>query len=152
MARVQIYPAEVQRLRQDLAFGLLNFGLAALEGALKRQAVVRGGHRSFMTGPKTKAGTPRVGGTLRRSMHAVVYLDGQPLLPKADENGQSTPDYPAGSGIVLYAGTNSGYGLYVDQGTSRMRARPMVIPAFLETKDEAPALIAAGMARRRGRG
>jgi len=147
MVTVKLNEAGFRQLEEDVAYGLLNYGLR-LEGALKGQAVVMGGHRSRNTVP-TKAGTPRVGGTLRRSMHAVVYLNGQQLARRSLPGEPPPPNYPTRARIQLYAGTNSGYGLYVDQGTSRMAARPMLIPAFLETKDQLEADMAAGVRRHR---
>ncbi len=55
--------------------------------AWKRDAVVRGRHRSFNT-ILTKAGTPAVGGTFRRSIHTAAYLDGMRIGGEtSDGNG-----------------------------------------------------------------
>jgi murein DD-endopeptidase MepM/ murein hydrolase activator NlpD len=141
--RIVRHPAAIKAAREAAAYGLLNFG-HAVEAAWKRDAVVRGGHRSFKT-DLTKAGTPRVGGTFRRSIHTAAYLDGTRIGGgTADANGQATPDYAAGSGMVVFVGSNSGYGAYVELGTVKMPARPAAVPALLATKVQAPALIAAG--------
>ena len=147
--RVVVNPKAMQAVREAVAYGLLNFAFA-VEGAWKKDAVVRGGHRSFMTGPKTKAGTARIGGTLRRSIHTVCYLDGKRIgagTADARNSGKdgktakdvtetgipnTVPDYPApGKGIVAYIGSNSGYGAFVELGTSKMAARPAAVPALL---------------------
>ena len=157
-SRVVMYPAGIKAAREAAAYGMLNFGFA-VEGEWKRDAVVRGGHRSFMTGPKTKEGTPRVGGTFRRSIHTVAYFDGKRIGAGAaldhnsgqDENHEPVPSYVPGSGIIVYVGSNSGYGLYVELGTWKMAARPAAVPALLRLKGEAQALISAGAQRHLGR-
>ncbi len=115
--------AGIKAAREAGAYGLLNFGFA-VEGAWKADAVVRGGHRSFMT-DLTKAGTPRVGGTFRRSIHTAAYLDGQRIGGEmADENGEAPPNYPAGKGMVVYVGSNCGYGGPSSSGPPRCRPGP----------------------------
>ena len=141
-------PRELARLREAVAYGMLNLG-HAIETDAKRETVVRGGHRSFNTDLKAD-GTPRVGGTLRRSVHTAAYLDGRQIAVAADENGNATPDYAPGTGIMVFVGTNSGYGFWVDQGTSKMPARPALVPALLKNKGDAPALIGAGARRKLG--
>ena len=69
--------AGITAAREAGAYGLLNFGFA-VEGAWKADAVVRGGHRSFMT-DLTKSGTPRVGGTFRRSIHTAASGGSAPV-------------------------------------------------------------------------
>ena len=155
-SRVVMDPAGVKAAREAAAYGLLNFGFA-VEGAWKSDAVVRGGHRSFKT-DLTKAGTPRVGGTFRRSIHTVAYIDGVRIgagtasSPNSgqDENHEPVPDYVPGSGIVAYVGSNSGYGAFVELGTSKMAARPAAVPALLRLKDQAPALMRAGAQKHLG--
>ena len=148
--RIVRHPAAIKLAREATAYGLLNFGYA-VEAATKRDAVVRGGHRSFMTGPKTKAGTARIGGTLRRSYHTAAFLDGTRIGGEpTDENGNAPPEYPAGSGMLVVVGSNSGYGGWVERGTHnkdgsvKMAARPTLVPALLGLKAQAPTLIAAG--------
>ena len=156
--RVVRHPAAIKAAREAAAYGLLNAGFA-VETAAKRDAVVRGGHRSFMTGPKTKAGTARIGGTLRRSYHTAAYLDGVQIgagtaaarTSGVDENGEALPAYPTESGMVVFVGSNSGYGAFVDLGTANMPARPTLPPALMATKGQFPALIAAGARRHLGR-
>ena len=156
-SRVVMDPAGVKAAREAAAYGLLNFGFA-VEGAWKSDAVVRGGHRSFKT-DLTKAGTPRVGGTFRRSIHTVAYIDGVRIgagtasSPNSgqDENHEPVPDYVPPSGIAVFVGSNSGYGAYVELGTYKMVDRPAAVPALLRLRDEAPALIAAGARKHTGR-
>ena len=143
MSGFRVRPRELGRLREGIAYGMANYG-HALEGRAKANAPVRGGHRSYNPdGP--------VGGTLRRSIHSVAYLDGRPIGGSAvDENGQVPEPYAGADGIVVFVGTNSGYGAYVHEGTELMPARPFLTEAFMETRGEAPALIAAGARRRLG--
>ena len=156
-SRVVINPAGIKAAREAAAYGLLNFGFA-VETAWKADAVVRGGHRSFNT-DLTKAGTPRVGGTFRRSIHTAGYLDGVRIgagtasSPNSgeDENHAPVPSYAAGSGIVVCVGSNSGYGLFVELGTYKMAARPAGGPALLRLKGQAQSLVAAGAQRHMGR-
>jgi hypothetical protein len=137
MSGVVFRPAGVQQLHEAVAYGMLNYGYA-IEADSKANAVVRGGHRSFApNGP--------VGGNLRRSYHAVVYVDGVRLgSDSTDENGRPFPAYAPGSGIWLYVGTNAGYGFWVEAGTRVMDARPTLVPAMLKNRAAAPQLIAAG--------
>lgn len=140
--KVVVNAQGVKSFRRALAFGMLNFCFA-FEGAAKKHSPVAGGHRSFNPdGP--------VGGTLRRSVHTVVLLDGQRIGgDEADDNGESLPSYP-GDGIVGIIGTNSGYGEWVHNGTSKMPARPFISEALAEVADEAPELILAGVRRHLG--
>ncbi len=100
----------------------------------------------------TKAGTVRVGGTLRRGWHVVVYLDGK-LLPGSrtlTENGEPVPDYPSGgspAGIVGVIGNNVAYSGFVDQGTWKMPARPMLLPAARDMGIAAHTVFMAGFTR-----
>lgn len=131
-------------LRMAAGTGLLNTLLYG-EERIKANSVVRGGNRSFLTGSHlggplnitdvagTRRAKPRIGGTLRRSWHAIVFVNGQaiPGSRTIDENGKpAPPDYPrtAPGGIVGIIGSNSGYGGWVDQGTGKMPARPMIWP------------------------
>lgn len=151
--RIVRHPAALRAAREAIAHGLLNFG-HAVERDWKADAVVRGGHRSFMTGPRTKAGTPRIGGTFRRSIHTVAYLDGARLGASAasDENGTALPSYAPGAGMAVVVGSNSGYGAYVELGTARMPARPAAVPALQKNRGAAVELIRAGARRHLGEG
>jgi HK97 gp10 family phage protein len=142
MADVTIFEPGMNRLKLALGYGMLN-AMHFCETRAKAEAPVRGGYRSF------RPGTSPIGGTLRRSIHSVVYVDGRPLIGsgQTDDNGNAVPDYAPGRGIVGFCGTNSGYGYFVEAGTVRMRARPFLGPAFDQTVAAAPALIAAGARR-----
>lgn len=137
MSGVTFRAEGVERLREAIAYGMLNLGLA-IENDAKADAVVRGGHRSFApNGP--------VGGNLRRSYHAVAFLDGRQIGgDRTDENKRPVPQYSPGRGIRVFIGTNAGYGAYVELGTSRMAARPTLVPALLKNRARATQLIGAG--------
>lgn len=136
--RFEVNAAAMRQVDVAFAHGLLNVGYA-IERDAKREAPVRGGHRSFAPdGP--------VGGTLRRSIHTAAFLDGERIGGSGnDENGEPEADYPAGSGAQVFVGTNVGYGRYVELGTVKMPARPFLTPALLARRQDAPQLIAAGM-------
>lgn len=137
-ARVVLRRGAQGELERAAGFGLLNY-LHHLEGAAKDNAPVRGGRRSFAPdGP--------VGGTLLRSIHSVVYLDGRRLTGDAqDENKQALPDYVAGRGVAGFVGSNSQYGGFVHNGTVKMPARPFLTEALAETQGDAPGLFRDGM-------
>ncbi len=52
--------------------------------------------------------------------------------------------------MTVFVGSNSGYGAFIELGTSKMPARPAAVPALLATRDQAPTLIAAGARKRVG--
>lgn len=148
--RIVRNPLALLQATEASAYGVLNL-LFAIERQVKSVSVVMGGNRSRNT-IKTKAGTPRVGGTLRRSWHAVVYLNGQtiPGSHTVDENGKPAPGYQPDAALQGFVGSNSGYGGYVDQGTVHMTGRPMLQPSVNVVMPEADALIAAGAATHGG--
>jgi hypothetical protein len=87
-----------------------------------------------------------VGGTFRRSILSVAYLDGQPLNRPNDDNGQAPPAYQGfAAKCGVFIGSNCGYGLFVEAGTNKMAARPALIPAINKNKEQGPKLVAAGM-------
>lgn len=159
-AKVEINAAEMARFRRAVGLGMLNFAHAVEAGA-KREAPVRGGYRSFLTTKRTKAGargdvpigpdngSVLIGGTLRRSIHSVAYVDGAPVSGSAssDENGKGIPDYVPGKGIVAVIGTNCDYGAYVEIGTTKMAARPFLGPSFDTEAERLELLVRAGMKR-----
>jgi hypothetical protein len=152
-------PSGKADIRNATASGMLNVLLYG-EERVKAVSVVRGGNRSFLTGshlggplgitedPKLTASRAKatVGGTLRRSWHAIVFVDGRvfPGSRTIDENGKGLPNYPRGSVVVGWIGSNSGYGEWVDQGTSKMPARPMLIPSIQQMIGAAANLFRAG--------
>jgi hypothetical protein len=131
-------PPARRQLVRALGYGLLNFGFA-LETAMKARTPVHGAFRSFVPGAKP------IGGTLRRSEHTAAYVDGERISPRAtDDNDRPLPDYVPGTGAIVFVGTNSGYGLWVARGTSKMAARPFDQEALAEVGPRAGALVAAG--------
>ena len=143
MAKVKTYDARLKVFRAAAGLGVLNFAHAVEAGA-KREAPVRGGYRSFLTTKRTKAGargdiavganngSVLIGGTLRRSIHSAVWVDGRAVkgAKNKDENGNVIPDYAPKRGILAVVGTNSSYGAYVEIGTTRMGARPFLGPSW----------------------
>ena len=149
-------------MRHELALGMLNVALFA-QATAQQSMGNAGGPVPHQSSPP--GGPPEVQtGNLRRSLHAVAYLDGQLVGGSGtDSNGKAVPDYAseAGSGIVAIAGTNCGYGLWVEIGTSGkpngltsletgepmltggMAARPSLAPAAAEAQSRAGELIAA---------
>jgi hypothetical protein len=158
--RVDVNEAEMARFRRAVGLGMLNFAHAVEAGA-KREAPVRGGYRSFLTTKRTKAGASGavaigadngsvlIGGTLRRSIHSVVYVDGKPVSGsgQADENGKTVPDYAPEKGILAVVGTNCEYGAYVEIGTVKMASRPFLGPSFDAETGRLETLVRAGMKR-----
>jgi len=151
-------PGGQRDLRLGVAYGLLEAGYYG-EDRMKADAPVRGGHRSFLTGahlagplnvsdfPGTRRAKVTVGGTLRRSIHAIVYLDGVPIpgSRRVDENQVPIPNYAtSGAHVILVLGTNSGYGGWVDGGTAKMPARPFTMPAVAQMSKALGSLMRSG--------
>ena len=136
--RIISHPDQEKRVKHAMAAGMGNFG-RAVETDWKRDAVVAGGHRS------TNPDGP-VGGTFRRSILSVAYLDGQPLDRPSDDNGQAAPAYQGHAAECgVFIGSNCGYGLFVEAGTNKMAARPALIPAIHKNQEQGPKLDEAGM-------
>lgn len=136
-------PDAFRRLRRAIGHGMLAVGFV-WETAAKRHTPVRGGYRSFQPdGP--------VGGTLRRSVHTVAYVDGERISPRpTDDNGQALPDYVPGEGIAVFVGTNSGYGGYVHNGTAKMPARPFLEEGLADVRPVLGRTLAAGTRKAMG--
>lgn len=129
----------MKQLRRICAKGL---HLVVLDGETeaKREAPVHGAYRSFEPGKKP------IGGTLRASIHSVVFMDGQQIGVSPGEGIASVPtaDERGGPGeIVGYVGTNCGYGLFVETGTVKMQGRPFVVPGLEVAAGRAAETIAA---------
>lgn len=140
----RIRPEARTVLVDALGYGLLNFGLAFETGA-KAKTPVRGGFRSFQPdGP--------VGGTLRRSIHTIAFAGGREVGRHVDPDANpELPDYvPTDKDAVVFIGTNSGYGRWVHDGTSRMPARPFFDEELSEIRAQAGAFVAAGSRKRLG--
>jgi hypothetical protein len=130
-------PAGVAEMDAAIARGILNL-VQYIEAQAKQRFQDVGGP---LPRPSSAPGESPVvqTGNLRRSLHSVVIWSGGTL------GGGEGADYPAISGsIVGYVGTNAGYGLYVEAGTSRMAARPFLTPAAGDGMAKAASLIAAG--------
>lgn len=129
----------MRELRDRLSLGLLAV-MQDAELEAKRETPVRGQYRSF-----APYGTP-VGGTLARSVHSAVFMDGRQIYTSAA--GAPNPEMVAvGSAIVGYVGTNSTYGAYVELGTRKMQARPFLEPGLRKALDRAPATFTRAMGR-----
>jgi hypothetical protein len=127
-------------LRDRLALGLLAVVQDA-ENEAKREAPVRGAYRSFVPGQ------PPIGGTLRRSVHSAVYVDGRLTRTTSTQGGPMPEMVGLGGKIVGYVGTNVGYGAYVELGTRRMQARPFLGPGLDAAMGRAPTTFARAMGR-----
>lgn len=134
----------MRELETDLAFGLYGVALVA-ETEAKREAPVRGGYRSF------RPGTSPIGGTLRRSIHAVGFDPSGAKVGEDNPSGLPLPgDYaPVAGRATCFVGTNSGYGVFVELGTVKMPARPFVLPGLDSSMANAAGTIASVVARRR---
>lgn len=118
--------------RRRLARGTAAVVLDA-ETEAKRETPVHGGYRSFRPGEKP------IGGTLRRSVHSAVFLDGTLAFSHAEDGKPPLGDETGLPGrIVGYVGTNSGYGSFVELGTSKMPARPFLTPGLAIATSRAP--------------
>jgi hypothetical protein len=137
-------PGARARLVDALGFGLLNLGFA-IETAAKGHTPVRGGFRSFAPdgSDRRHAAALRAHDRLRRSTRDRHHLD-------ADAERQQLPDYVPAQGAVVFVGTNSGYGRWVDQGTSKMPPRPFLEEGLADVKPRLPELVSAGARARLG--
>lgn len=155
-ATVKVHEDEYSRFLTAVGFGLMNFG-HAVESDAKADAPVRGGHRSFLTSKRTKAGargdvaigsnngSVLIGGTLRRSIHTAAFANGEQIGTSSDENGRGIPVYTVSGKAAVVIGTNCDYGAYVEIGTTRMEARPFLGPAFDANLGRLASLVRAGM-------
>lgn len=140
-----INQAGYQAMRRSLARGLLNVAFFAQA----RTQSSMGNHGGPVPHEPSAPGDPPEvqTGNLRRSIHAVGYLDGAVIGgDSADGNGQPIPDYAGeipDDGMGAIVGTNTGYGLFVETGTSLMAARPSLAPAAAAAQAQAGQLIEA---------
>lgn len=143
VVRIVPNPGGLRAFRTDLAYAHAAVMLDA-ETEAKRETPVHGGYRSFRPGEKP------IGGTLRRSVHSAVFLDGRVLFEHHEDGKRLLPDENgSGAGIVGYVGTNSGYGLFVDGGTAKMPARPFLVPGLEVAAKRAAGTIKRAFGRRR---
>jgi HK97 gp10 family phage protein len=120
-------PKGMAQLKVQLAYGLLNVGLA-VEAAAKRRS-------------------PVLTGNLRRSVHTAAFSEGKRIYGATDENGHPIPDYVAPKGAITIVGTNCGYGVFQELGTRYMHAQPYLGPGLNDVRGEAQMLIKAGMSK-----
>lgn len=148
-SRVVIDERRYQQFRKGLASGLFH-ALSYIDGEAKAITPVHGDpgqggdFSTFVPGEKP------IGGTLRRSIHTVIYIDGRRVFgDSADENGKGVPsDYPVGRGIEGFVGTNIEYAIFVHDGTVKMQPpRPFLGWAWVENEGRMPGLIAQGYAK-----
>lgn len=118
------------------------------ETEAKREAPVRGGYRSFRPGEKP------IGGTLRRSIHSVTYgVDGSTVgISREGAGAIAADETPVPGQITSFVGTNTGYGIFVELGTSKMPARAFLAPAADIALGRAPTTMEKAISRVRRRG
>lgn len=137
----KVNEAELKALYRALGFGMLNYGFA-VEASAKQ---------SFLSSPPSVPGGPPAvrTGNLRRSIHTAAYVFGEQI----GSSSADVPPYGAGRDeIVVFVGTNVGYGLFVELGTIYMAARPFLVPAHMAHQGDVLGLIAAGAKAHYSRG
>lgn len=112
---------EISQMEEALGYGMLNLG--------------------FHIEERAKANVPVRTGNLRRSIHTVAFANGHRI---GSSEGELPAELGALRGIGVVVGTNTGYGLYVELGTVRMRARPYLTPAAQDGLANAIHLISEG--------
>lgn len=142
VVRFRVRPGAREELRRATAMGLHNFGGAVMAASMgltpvHGDASQGGPFATFVPGARP------IGGTLRRSHYIATFIDG---IQVAGTRIEVPPDVPA-KGVVTMIGTSAGYGFWVHQGTSKMPGRPHLTTALVQTRDQAPALMAAGTRR-----
>lgn len=85
----------------------------------------------------------------RRALEAIgIFVRGEAQVraPVDTGNLRDSIDYRVGTGRVVI-GTNVEYALYVEKGTSKMRAQPYLTPALEENKQRIQELAAEYLGR-----
>lgn len=141
------------QFRNAIAAGFFYAG-GQIEAASKAITPVHGDgsqggkYATFVPGAKP------IGGSLRRSQHTVVYMDGRRLYGEpTDDNQNAIPRYEveARKGIEAFVGTNIDYAAAVHDGTPTMKpARPFLLDAWNEGRDKVPENVALGFRRSKG--
>lgn len=136
---------DYERMMEALGFGMLNLGLF-VEARSKARFQDIGGP---LPRPHSKPGEGPVvqTGNLRRSIHTVGFVEGKRI---GDPSGDLPPELGSAQGIGVIVGTNTGYGAFLELGTSRMAARPFLAPAANEGLSQAGQLISQGARRHLG--
>jgi len=146
-ARVVIDRPQWQVFRQALVAGVVNI-VGAIDGEAKALTPVYGDPNRGGEFKSRAPGAKPLGGTLARSIHHVVYLDGHRLFGGgSDENGESLPSYSTRRGIEGFVGTNVYYAVFVHDGTVKMVERPFLATARRNVEPQIVALFAAGFQR-----
>jgi len=147
---VEIDEKQWQLFRKAIARG---FFLAAsfVEGEAKALTPVYGDPDQGGIYKTRAPGSKPIGGTLRRSIHTVVYIDGARQFAGSaqqnsgsDQNREAVPKYSTGRGIEAFVGTNVFYALFVHDGTVKMTERPFLRTAFDNSSDQLVRYIAEG--------
>ena len=133
---------EYDLMIQALGFGMLNLGLFAEAKAKARFQDIGGPLPRPASAPG--AGPVVQTGNLRRSIHTVAFAKGKRI---GSSTGDLPPELSSTAGIGVVVGTNTGYGTFVELGTSRMAARPYLAPGAQEALAQAGALISQGARR-----
>ena len=138
---------EYAHMLEALGYGMLNLGLFTEAKAKDRFQDIGGPLPRPASSPG--AGPVVQTGNLRRGIHTVAFANGKRL---GSSELKLPPEVASISGIGTVVGTNTGYGGYVELGTSRMAARPYLLPAGKEAQAQAGALIGQGARRHFGSG
>lgn len=149
-AEVVIDEAQWSLFRKAIARGLFLAG-TFIEGEAKLLTPVHGDPDGGGIYKSRAPGEKPIGGTLRRSIHTVVYIDGQRQFAGTagqntgtDQNSETVPSYSTGRGIEAFVGTNVFYALFVHDGTVKMVERPFLGTAFNNSKDKLVPYLAEG--------
>lgn len=146
MSRFEWNEGAWQQVRRAAAMGLLN-ACHAIEAKSKSITPVHGDPTQGGIYSTFTPGARPIGGTLRRSQHSAVYVDGIKIAGATnDENGTLVPEYIPRKGIAGFVGTNVFYALFVHDGTVKMDARPFLATAVAELEPDIPGYVASGMA------
>jgi hypothetical protein len=151
-----VNPVGYKAMRLSLARGILNVAYYTVAKAQMSMANEGGALKDHV--PSQPGEPPAVEtGHLRRSLHAIGFLDGKPIggpellgHPPNVAGGTAkvempVPDYEGDiPDIGSIAGTNCGYGLPLEVGTEHMAPRPFMTPAAMDAQSRAGELIKAG--------
>ena len=145
MSGARFVPNEAgfREFKKALATAVFKAGWA-IEGAAKAITPVHGDPSQGGRFATFAPGAKPIGGTLRRSVHSVVHVDGQRIGSSA-EAGARPLAAPTGRGIEVHVGTNLEYAPYVHDGTVKMPARPFLAEAAMEVAPRIPGIIQAAL-------
>lgn len=132
--------AEIKLMKRGLGFGLLNFGFDIMNGY--QESMKQGS--GPLPRPRSRPGEPPAvqTGNLRRSAHVVVYVGGASMAHVGGPPPSYAGEFVGEIGVIV--GTNTGYGLFLEVGTSHMAARPALVPAAIRSQQRALQLIQDG--------